>query len=89
MTPEPCTDRDGTRRHLSVDLYDDPGGDGGRIGLTLCSTRSNPVGASDQDAVDIAYDMHLSDMYVTVAELPPCEECQRAAEKLAEAKKKP
>ena len=80
MTPEPCTDRDGARRHLSVDLQDDPSGDGGRIGLTLCSTRAVPVGAKDQSAVDVAYDLHLSDVHVTVADLPSCEECRRAAE---------
>ncbi|MEU4426178.1 hypothetical protein AB0F81_36625 [Actinoplanes sp. NPDC024001] len=83
MTPEPCTDRDGLRRHLSVNLYDDPSGDGGRIGHTLCSTPGNVVGASDQAAVDVAYDMYLSDMHVSVAQLPPCDECRRAAEDLA------
>jgi hypothetical protein len=87
MKPELCTDRDGTRRHLSVGLYDDPCDDGGRIGFTLCSTESNRVSASDQGAIDAAYDLHLSDMYVRVADLPPCEECQRAAEKLAQAEK--
>lgn len=79
MTPEPCTDRTGTWQHLSADLYDDPSGDGGRIGLTLCSTPADPVGASDQAAVDVAYEMYLSDMLVRVADLPPCEACRRAA----------
>lgn len=70
---------------MAVDLHDDPSGDGGRIGLTLCSIQSNVVSALDQYAVDVAYDMHLSDMWVKVAELPPCEACQRASEKLATA----
>jgi hypothetical protein len=79
----------GTRRHLSVNLRDDPSEDGGRIGLTLCSTESNPVSALDQQAVGVAYDMWLSDVYVEVAELPPCDECQRAAQKLATANERP
>ena len=82
MESQACTDLAGTRRHLSVDLYDDPSGDGGQIGLTLCSTRGHPTGAVDQQAVDVAYDMFLSDVWVDVATLPPCEECERLAESL-------
>jgi hypothetical protein len=89
MTPEPCTDRDGRLRHLSVNLYDDPGEYGGRIGRTLCSTESAYVGASDQSAVDVAYDHFLSDMHVRVADLPPCERCSRAAEELKKVDGKP
>jgi hypothetical protein len=83
MTPQPCTDLAGTRRHLSVDLYDDPGEDGGRIGLTLCSTAGRIVSASDQQAIDVGYDMFLSDVQVDVATLPPCDECEHVAAKLA------
>jgi len=82
MTPRPCTD--GTLRHLSVDLDDAPGGDGGETGYTLCSTPERPVWASDQFAISVAYDMYLSDTYVDIAALPPCAECLRVAELLAD-----
>jgi hypothetical protein len=83
MTPEFCTDLGGVLRHLSVDLDDDPGEDGGRIGLTLCSTTGHVVSASDQQAIDVGYDMFLSDVSVDVATLPPCVECERVAGNLA------
>jgi hypothetical protein len=79
MTPQICTDLGGMLRHLSVDLHDDPGEDGGRIGLTLCSTLGRIVSASDQQAMDVGYDMFLSDVSVDVATLPPCDECERVA----------
>lgn len=81
MTPRPCTD--GTLRHLSVDLDDAAGGDGGETGLTLCSAPERPVWGRDQWAIDIAYDMHLSDTCVDIAALPPCVECLRVATLLA------
>jgi hypothetical protein len=81
MTPRPCTD--GTLRHLSVDLDDAPGGDGGQSGLTLCSAPERSVWGDDQWAVDIAYDMHLRDEYIDVSALPACVECLRVAELLA------
>ncbi|MEJ3749115.1 hypothetical protein WEI85_38365 [Actinomycetes bacterium KLBMP 9797] len=81
MTPRPCTD--GTLRHLSVDLDYAAGGDGGETGLTLCSAPERPVWGSDQWAINIAYDMHLSDTCVDIAALPPCVECLRVAELLA------
>jgi hypothetical protein len=82
MTPRLCTD--GTFRHLSVDLDDAAGGDGGETGLTLCSAPERPVWGSDQWAINIAYDMHLSDTCVDIAALPPCMECLRVAELLAD-----
>ncbi|TDC67089.1 hypothetical protein E1258_00855 [Micromonospora sp. KC207] len=82
MTPRPCTD--GTLRHLSVDLDDVAGGDGGETGLTLCSAPKRPVWGSDQWAINIAYDMHLSDTCVDIAALPPCVQCLRVAELLAD-----
>ena len=89
MTPQLCTDLAGRRRHLSVDLYDDPGEDGGRIGLTLCSTPGHIVSASDQQAIDVGYDMFLSDVRVEVATLPPCNECERVAANLATSEEMP
>jgi hypothetical protein len=71
-------------RHLSVDLDEAPGGDGGETGLTLCSAPERPVWGSDQWAVNAAYDMHLSDTCVDIAALPPCAECLRVAELLAD-----
>ncbi|MEU7589850.1 hypothetical protein AB0A95_26560 [Micromonospora sp. NPDC049230] len=82
MTPRTCTD--GTIQHLSVDLDDAADGDGGQTGLTLCSTPQRPVWGSDQWAIDIAYEMHRSDSRVDVAALPPCGECVRVAELLAD-----
>ncbi|GGN84106.1 hypothetical protein GCM10010112_63100 [Actinoplanes lobatus] len=82
MTPRPCTD--GTLRHLSVDLDDAPGGDGGLSGLTLCSAPERPVWAQDQWAVDIAYDLYLRDTCVDIATLPPCEKCLRVEALLAD-----
>jgi hypothetical protein len=82
MTPRPCTD--GTLRHLSVDLDDAAGGDGGETGLTLCSAPERPVWGSDQWAIDIAYDLYLTDTYVDIAALPPCVECLRVARLLAD-----
>ncbi|MEO3771306.1 hypothetical protein [Micromonospora sp. B9E7] len=82
MTPRACTD--GTLQHLSVDLDDAPGGDGGKTGLTLCSAPERPVWSSDQWAIDVAYEMHLSDTRVDIAALPPCAECLRVAELLAD-----
>lgn len=83
MTPRPCTD--GTLRHLSVDLdFDDvPGSDGGMTGLTLCSAPERPVWGRDQWALDLEYDRYLSDTSVDIAALPPCVECLRVAELLA------
>ncbi|WP_433794589.1 hypothetical protein [Actinoplanes sp. CA-252034] len=80
MTPRPCTD--GTLRHLSVDLDDAAGGDGGSEGYTLCSSPERPVWAQDQWAIHGRYEMHLVDTYTDIAELPPCAECTRAAELL-------
>ncbi|PWK31207.1 hypothetical protein [Actinoplanes xinjiangensis] len=77
MTPRPCTD--GTLRHLSVALEDAPGEDGGSIGLTLCSAPGRPVWGHDQWAIDIAYDMHLTDTRVDITTLPACAECLRVA----------
>ena len=82
MTPRPCTD--GKLRHLSVDLDDAPGGDGGQTGLTLCSAPERPVWGDDQWAINIAYDLHLSDTSVDISALPPCAECLRVAELLAD-----
>ncbi|MBO4206477.1 hypothetical protein [Micromonospora echinofusca] len=84
MTPQPCTD--GTFRHLSVDLdYDDsPSGEGGKTGFTLCSAPDRPVWSKDQSVIDTVYEMHLSDTYVDIAALPPCVECLRVAELLAD-----
>lgn len=82
MTPRPCTD--GMLRHLSVDLDDAPGGDGGQTGHTLCSTPERPIWAEDQWAINIAYDMHLRDTCVDIAALPPCADCLRVAETLAD-----
>ncbi|PRY31917.1 hypothetical protein [Pseudosporangium ferrugineum] len=81
MTPRPCTD--GTLRHLSVDLDDAPGGDGGMTGYTLCSSPERHIWGTDQWAIDVAYDMYLSDTCIDIASLPPCEECLRVAELLA------
>ncbi|MGC4813069.1 hypothetical protein ACLQ29_21300 [Micromonospora sp. DT228] len=82
MTPRPCTD--GTIQHLSVDLDDEAGGDGGETGLTLCSTPGRPVWGSDQWAINTAYEMHRSDRCVDIAALPPCVECLRVAELLTD-----
>jgi hypothetical protein len=82
MTPRPCTD--GTLRHLSVDLDDAPGGDGGNTGYTLCSAPERPVWGADQWAIDAAYDMYLKDTRIDIATLPPCAECLRVAELLAD-----
>ncbi|MFD1367858.1 hypothetical protein [Actinoplanes sichuanensis] len=80
MTPRPCTD--GTLRHLSVDLDDVPGGDGGSSGYTLCSSPERRVHAEDTYAIGIAYDMGLRDDYIDIDELPACAECLRVAELL-------
>ncbi|MEU8330491.1 hypothetical protein [Micromonospora sp. NPDC048839] len=82
MTPRPCTD--GTFQHLSVDLDDAPGGDGGETGLTLCSTPERPVWGSDQWAINTAYEMHRRDTYVDIATLPPCVECLRVEQLLTD-----
>jgi hypothetical protein len=82
MTPEPCTD--GTWRHLSVDLTAAGGGEDGRTGLTLCSTPERPVHGRDQLNIDCAFDEWRTDMWVDVAELPPCAECLQVAELLAD-----
>lgn len=89
MTPQLCTDLAGLWRHLSVDLHADPSEDGGRIGLTLCSTPGHIVSASDQQAIDVGYDMFLSDVRVDVARLPPCHECERVAANLATSEEVP
>ncbi|MFC0042204.1 hypothetical protein [Actinomadura rayongensis] len=65
---------------MDLDLDDTPGADGGEKGLTLCSTPERPVWGSDQWAIDIAYNLHLSDTCVDIAALPPCAECLRVAE---------
>ncbi|MEU4164597.1 hypothetical protein [Actinoplanes sp. NPDC026670] len=80
MTPQPCTD--GTLRHLSVDLDDVPGGDGGSSGYTLCSSPERRVHAEDTYAIGIAYDMGLRDDYLDIDRLPACAECLRVAELL-------
>ena len=82
MTPQPCTD--GTIRHLSVDLDDAPGGDGGNAGYTLCSAPERPVWAEDQWALNAAYDAYATETLMDVASLPPCVECLRVAELLAD-----
>jgi hypothetical protein len=82
MTPRSCTD--GTSRHLSVDLDSVPGPDGGETGLTLCSTPERPVWGTDQSAIDVAYEMYLSDTHVNIAALPPCAQCLRIADLLAD-----
>ncbi|PZG24068.1 hypothetical protein C1I95_01615 [Micromonospora craterilacus] len=82
MTPQPCTDR--RLQHLSVDLSDAPGGDGGMTGYTLCSAPERPVSGDDQSAIDTAYDLHLTGEWVDIAALPPCAECLRVAELLAD-----
>lgn len=82
MTPRPCTD--GTLRHLSVDLTDDLREDGGDRGYTLCSAPERPVWGEDQWAITLAYEMHRTDTYIDIAALPPCAECLRVAESLAD-----
>ncbi|MFJ6198251.1 hypothetical protein [Micromonospora sp. NPDC092111] len=67
-----------------MDLDDAAGGDGGKTGLTLCSAPERPVWGSDQWAINIVYDMHLSDTCVDIAALPPCGECLRVAELLTD-----
>lgn len=84
MTPEPCTTRDGTFRHLSVDLTAAAGGEDGRTGYTLCSTPERPVHGADQSNISCAFDEWRTDMWVNIAELPPCAECLRVAELLAD-----
>ncbi|NUT94039.1 MAG: hypothetical protein HOY78_18660 [Saccharothrix sp.] len=82
MTPRPCTD--GTLRHLSVDLdFDDVPGSEGMTGLTLCSAPERPVWGRDQWSIDTTYEWHLTDTAVDIAALPPCVECLRVAELLA------
>lgn len=83
MEPRPCTD--GTLRHLSVDLDDAAGGDGGETGYTLCSAPERPVWGSDQSAVDMAYEMYRTETCVDIAALPPCGECLRVERLLADA----
>ncbi|MFE9750340.1 hypothetical protein ACFYOT_36005 [Saccharothrix saharensis] len=82
MTPQPCTD--GTLRHLSVDLDHDDRAEGGQTGYTLCSTPGRPVWGDDQGAINAAYEMYRSDTCVDIAALPPCAECLRVAELLAD-----
>lgn len=82
MTPRPCTD--GTFQHLSVDLALDRAGAHGYSGLTLCSAPERPVWGHDQWAIDLAYEEYRSDAYVDIAALPPCVECLRVAELLAD-----
>ncbi|GIE74891.1 hypothetical protein Aph02nite_08410 [Actinoplanes philippinensis] len=82
MTPRPCTD--GTLRHLSVDLDFGPGEDGGLTGYALCSTPERRVWTEDQSAIWIGYDMGLRKDDTNIDRLPPCAECLRVAELLAD-----
>ncbi|MEU8658727.1 hypothetical protein [Actinoplanes philippinensis] len=82
MTPRPCTD--GTWRHLSVDLDYAPGEDGGNEGYTLCSTPERQVWAEDQWAIHVGYEMYRRTEYTDIDRLPPCAECLRVAELLAD-----
>ncbi|WP_202970603.1 hypothetical protein [Saccharothrix sp. ALI-22-I] len=63
---------------------DDASVEGGKTGLTLCSAPERPVWGKDQWAIDTAYDMYRSDTCVDIAALPPCVECLRMAELLAD-----
>ncbi|WP_416904355.1 hypothetical protein [Micromonospora echinospora] len=53
-------------------------------GYTLCSAPERPVWGRDRWAVDDDYEMYRSDTYVDIAALPPCPECLRVAELLAD-----
>ncbi|MER5457172.1 hypothetical protein ABT008_20520 [Micromonospora sp. NPDC002389] len=53
-------------------------------GYTLCSTPERPVAGADQEAMDTQYDEFRTDTWVDISALPPCEECLRVAELLAD-----
>ncbi|MFE0591648.1 hypothetical protein [Micromonospora echinospora] len=53
-------------------------------GYTLCSAPERPVWGKDQWAIYDAYEMYRSDTCINIAALPPCMECLRVAELLAD-----